>query len=188
MSLALNLIISKCFGSCESQKGLNEIRVQQSHIIVHPFLLCFPCENIPGWPQINADNLPLQPAGGRSLRLTHAAVEDGGRYTCVVSNIAGEERKNFNLVILGRNNYFTATCVSRAWAVLQFNASNLVIQQFPRGLRRGEPLWTWKSKRNTTWLSPVRSQVIPVTSSYSERSPHSFLVCVKLKIPLVNLS
>ncbi|XP_056893820.1 hemicentin-1 isoform X2 [Takifugu flavidus] len=39
-------------------------------------------------------------SGGRSLHLTHAAVEDGGRYTCVVSNIAGEERKNFDLVIL----------------------------------------------------------------------------------------
>uniref|UniRef100_A0A3Q3ALP3 Hemicentin 1 n=1 Tax=Kryptolebias marmoratus TaxID=37003 RepID=A0A3Q3ALP3_KRYMA len=37
---------------------------------------------------------------GRSLRLLHAAVEDAGRYTCVVSNSAGEERKNFDLDIL----------------------------------------------------------------------------------------
>ncbi|CAJ1060969.1 hemicentin-1 [Xyrichtys novacula] len=39
-------------------------------------------------------------SGGRSLRLMHAAVEDAGRYTCIVSNVAGEERKNFDLDIL----------------------------------------------------------------------------------------
>ncbi|XP_027145831.1 hemicentin-1 [Larimichthys crocea] len=39
-------------------------------------------------------------SGGRSLRLMHAAVEDAGRYTCIVSNNAGEERKNFDLDIL----------------------------------------------------------------------------------------
>ncbi|XP_032380766.1 hemicentin-1 isoform X2 [Etheostoma spectabile] len=39
-------------------------------------------------------------SGGRSLRLMHAAVEDAGRYTCIVSNSAGEERKNFDLNIL----------------------------------------------------------------------------------------
>lgn len=31
----------------------------------------------------------------------HATVADAGRYTCVVSNSAGEERKNFELDILG---------------------------------------------------------------------------------------
>ncbi|MBN3302329.1 HMCN1 protein, partial [Amia calva] len=39
-------------------------------------------------------------SGGRTLRLMHAAVEDAGRYTCIVSNAAGEERKNFDLEIL----------------------------------------------------------------------------------------
>ncbi|XP_062857960.1 hemicentin-1 [Trichomycterus rosablanca] len=39
-------------------------------------------------------------SGGRSLRLTHASVEDAGRYTCVVSNVAGEDRKNFDLDVL----------------------------------------------------------------------------------------
>ncbi|KAG5276279.1 hypothetical protein AALO_G00130100 [Alosa alosa] len=39
-------------------------------------------------------------SGGRSLRLMHAAVEDAGRYTCIVSNPAGEERMNFDLDIL----------------------------------------------------------------------------------------
>ncbi|KAK2835266.1 hypothetical protein Q5P01_015750 [Channa striata] len=40
------------------------------------------------------------PARGRSLRLMHAVVEDAGRYTCVVSNSAGEDRKTFDLDIL----------------------------------------------------------------------------------------
>uniref|UniRef100_A0AAZ3SJS1 Hemicentin 1 n=1 Tax=Oncorhynchus tshawytscha TaxID=74940 RepID=A0AAZ3SJS1_ONCTS len=39
-------------------------------------------------------------SGGRNLRLMHAAVEDAGRYSCIVSNTAGEERKNFDLDIL----------------------------------------------------------------------------------------
>uniref|UniRef100_A0A665VTB7 Hemicentin-1 n=1 Tax=Echeneis naucrates TaxID=173247 RepID=A0A665VTB7_ECHNA len=39
-------------------------------------------------------------SGGRSLRLLHAAIEDAGRYTCIVSNTAGEERKNFDIDIL----------------------------------------------------------------------------------------
>lgn len=34
----------------------------------------------------------------------HTAVEDAGRYTCIVSNTAGEERKNFDLDILGKDN------------------------------------------------------------------------------------
>lgn len=32
----------------------------------------------------------------------HAVVEDAGRYTCVVSNSAGEERKKFDVNILGK--------------------------------------------------------------------------------------
>lgn len=35
------------------------------------------------------------------LRLTQVNVEDAGRYTCVVTNIAGEKRKNFDLFVLG---------------------------------------------------------------------------------------
>ncbi|XP_017573536.2 hemicentin-1 isoform X3 [Pygocentrus nattereri] len=39
-------------------------------------------------------------SGGRSLRLMHATVEDAGRYTCIVTNAAGEDRKNFDLDVL----------------------------------------------------------------------------------------
>lgn len=31
----------------------------------------------------------------------HAAAADAGRYTCIVSNSAGEERKTFDLDVLG---------------------------------------------------------------------------------------
>ena len=52
---------------------------------------------------MNSTNIfPVGWEGGRSLRLMHVAVEDAGRYTCVVSNSAGEERKNFDLDILGK--------------------------------------------------------------------------------------
>ncbi|XP_061539337.1 LOW QUALITY PROTEIN: hemicentin-1 [Phycodurus eques] len=39
-------------------------------------------------------------SGGRNLRLMHAVVEDAGRYTCIASNSAGEEKKNFDLDVL----------------------------------------------------------------------------------------
>ncbi|KAI5614770.1 hemicentin-1 isoform X1 [Silurus asotus] len=39
-------------------------------------------------------------SGGRSLRLMHATADDAGRYTCIVSNTAGEDRKNFDLDVL----------------------------------------------------------------------------------------
>uniref|UniRef100_A0A4W3JWV4 Hemicentin 1 n=1 Tax=Callorhinchus milii TaxID=7868 RepID=A0A4W3JWV4_CALMI len=39
-------------------------------------------------------------SGGRILRLMHTEVEDAGRYFCVVTNAAGEERKTFDLDVL----------------------------------------------------------------------------------------
>ncbi|XP_053341492.1 hemicentin-1 [Clarias gariepinus] len=39
-------------------------------------------------------------SGGRSLRLMHATAEDAGRYSCIASNTAGEDRKNFDLDVL----------------------------------------------------------------------------------------
>ncbi|XP_069842937.1 hemicentin-2 [Dendropsophus ebraccatus] len=45
------------------------------------------------------DNTHIQ-SGGRVLRVSHAQREDGGVYTCVVSNAAGEARKKFIVDIL----------------------------------------------------------------------------------------
>ncbi|XP_072429742.1 hemicentin-1 isoform X3 [Chiloscyllium punctatum] len=39
-------------------------------------------------------------SGGWILRLMHPAVEDSGRYSCVVTNAAGEDSKSFNLNVL----------------------------------------------------------------------------------------
>ncbi|XP_053098888.1 hemicentin-1 isoform X3 [Hemicordylus capensis] len=39
-------------------------------------------------------------SGGRMLRLMQVNLEDVGRYTCVVTNIAGEKRKHFDLSVL----------------------------------------------------------------------------------------
>ncbi|XP_063154493.1 hemicentin-1 [Candoia aspera] len=39
-------------------------------------------------------------SGGRMLRLMQVKVEDAGHYTCVVTNIAGEDRKSFELSVL----------------------------------------------------------------------------------------
>ena len=41
-------------------------------------------------------------SGGRTLRLTHTSVADEGQYTCVVTNAAGEVRKDFDLSVLGK--------------------------------------------------------------------------------------
>ncbi|XP_038613568.1 hemicentin-1 [Tachyglossus aculeatus] len=53
------------------------------------------------------DGLPLAPSstvrvlsGGRMLRLMRTSVEDSGRYSCLVSNAVGEERKYFTLSVL----------------------------------------------------------------------------------------
>lgn len=35
----------------------------------------------------------------------HAAAEDAGRYTCIVSNTAGEDWKNFDLDVLGNSTH-----------------------------------------------------------------------------------
>ncbi|XP_078498867.1 hemicentin-1 [Lissotriton helveticus] len=53
------------------------------------------------------DGRPIRPSssvrllsGARTLRLLHAAVDDAGSYTCIVTNTAGEERKQFDLYVL----------------------------------------------------------------------------------------
>ncbi|XP_068809626.1 hemicentin-1 isoform X3 [Struthio camelus] len=52
-----------------------------------------------GWP-VTANSSVRILAGGRTLRLTRTSVEDEGRYTCVVTNAAGEARKEFDLSVL----------------------------------------------------------------------------------------
>ncbi|XP_028823701.1 hemicentin-1 isoform X1 [Denticeps clupeoides] len=53
-----------------------------------------------GRPISTSDSTTRIISGGRSLRLMHAATEDAGRYTCVVSNSAGEDHMNFDLEVL----------------------------------------------------------------------------------------
>ncbi|XP_040895666.1 hemicentin-1 [Toxotes jaculatrix] len=79
-----------------------------SVVVKNPFALNCEASGIPlpaiSWLKdgrpIKATNSVRILSGGRSLRLMHAAVEDAGRYTCIVSNSAGEERKNFDIDIL----------------------------------------------------------------------------------------
>ncbi|XP_009874122.1 PREDICTED: hemicentin-1-like, partial [Apaloderma vittatum] len=52
-----------------------------------------------GWP-VTLNNSVRILSGGRTLRLTHTSVADEGQYTCVVTNAAGEVRKNFDLSVL----------------------------------------------------------------------------------------
>ncbi|XP_009996158.1 PREDICTED: hemicentin-1 [Chaetura pelagica] len=52
-----------------------------------------------GWPVTSNSSLRIL-SGGRALRLTHTRVADEGRYTCVVTNAAGEVRKDFDLSVL----------------------------------------------------------------------------------------
>ncbi|KAM6165457.1 hemicentin-1 [Erethizon dorsatum] len=52
-----------------------------------------------GWPVSLSGTVRIL-AGGRTLRLIQARMEDTGQYTCVVRNTAGEERKIFGLSVL----------------------------------------------------------------------------------------
>ncbi|XP_014802303.1 PREDICTED: hemicentin-1 [Calidris pugnax] len=52
-----------------------------------------------GWP-VTLNNSMRILSGGRTLRLTHTSVADEGLYTCVVTNAAGEARKDFDLSVL----------------------------------------------------------------------------------------
>ncbi|XP_023559876.1 hemicentin-1 [Octodon degus] len=52
-----------------------------------------------GWPVSLSSTVRIL-AGGRTLRLIQARMEDAGQYICVVRNTAGEERKIFGLAVL----------------------------------------------------------------------------------------
>uniref|UniRef100_A0A669QE89 Hemicentin 1 n=1 Tax=Phasianus colchicus TaxID=9054 RepID=A0A669QE89_PHACC len=55
-----------------------------------------------GWPVTSNTSVRIL-SGSRILRLTHTTVSDGGHYTCVVTNAAGEVKKDFYLSVLGKN-------------------------------------------------------------------------------------
>lgn len=40
--------------------------------------------------------------GGRRLYVMDARVNNMGQYSCIVRNSAGENRKNFRLIVLGK--------------------------------------------------------------------------------------
>lgn len=40
-------------------------------------------------------------ASGRMVQVEHARVSDTGRYTCVATNIAGEDEKDFDVNVQG---------------------------------------------------------------------------------------
>lgn len=51
--------------------------------------------------QIPEPLCPVLP-GGWLLRLTRARAQDGGHYSCLASNIAGEARRHFYVEVLGK--------------------------------------------------------------------------------------
>ncbi|XP_071607418.1 hemicentin-1 isoform X3 [Heliangelus exortis] len=74
----------------------------------NPFSLVCEASGIPlpsitwlknGWPVPLNSSVHIL-SGGRTLRLTHTSVADEGQYTCVVTNAAGEVRKDFALSVL----------------------------------------------------------------------------------------
>lgn len=53
-------------------------------------------------PQIlQADDHVSITASGRIVQIKHAQVSDTGRYTCIATNIAGEDEKDFDVNIQG---------------------------------------------------------------------------------------
>uniref|UniRef100_A0A8C9UE41 Hemicentin 1 n=1 Tax=Serinus canaria TaxID=9135 RepID=A0A8C9UE41_SERCA len=65
-------------------------------------LVCVPCPAL-GWCWVAGQDSDavLAVSGGRTLRLSPVGVADEGHYTCVVTNAAGEARKDFYLSVLG---------------------------------------------------------------------------------------
>lgn len=53
-------------------------------------------------PQVlQADDHVSITASGRIVQIKHAQVSDTGRYTCIATNIAGEDEKDFDVNIQG---------------------------------------------------------------------------------------
>lgn len=46
---------------------------------------------------------PFVPSGGRTLQIMKAKVSDGGKYSCVAMNAAGEAYKHIYLTVFGES-------------------------------------------------------------------------------------
>ncbi|TRZ02412.1 hypothetical protein DNTS_034467 [Danionella cerebrum] len=88
--------------------GQTHVPENVSVVVKNPVVLTCEASGMPP-PAITwlKDNQPISRSssvrvisGGRGLRLMHAATEDAGKYTCIVSNSAGEERKSFDLNVM----------------------------------------------------------------------------------------
>lgn len=50
-------------------------------------------------------------ANGRIVQIKHTQVSDTGRYTCVATNIAGEDEKDFDVNIQGEQGFTSLCCL-----------------------------------------------------------------------------
>lgn len=57
-------------------------------------------------------------ANGRIVQIKHAQVSDTGRYTCVATNIAGEDEKDFDVNIQGELGWLMQMCYLRLFVHL----------------------------------------------------------------------
>ena len=48
---------------------------------------------------------------GRQLEIRSVKVTDGGRYTCIATNVAGQLEKNFNVKVLGESEEFNSLVI-----------------------------------------------------------------------------
>lgn len=59
---------------------------------------------------LRADDHVSITANGRIVQIKHAQVSDTGRYTCVATNIAGEDEKDFDVNIQGELGWLMLMC------------------------------------------------------------------------------
>lgn len=59
---------------------------------------------------LKADGHLTITANGRIVQIKHTQVSDTGRYTCVATNIAGEDEKDFDVNIQGEQGFTSSEC------------------------------------------------------------------------------